>query len=88
MFNQLLPPRIDNVYRGHRLALWLFAVVVAVRIAQGLLVIFGGASIARSADGIPLETFTPRRRTNRGGALRALCALPPVHLLAVRADAC
>lgn len=59
MFNQLLPPRIDNTYRGHKVALWLFALVVAFRIAQSLVVIFGGYSIVTSADGIPLETFTP-----------------------------
>jgi len=59
MFNQLLPPRIDNAYRGHKLALWLFALVVFVRIVQSIAVIFGGYSVVRSADGIPLETFTP-----------------------------
>jgi hypothetical protein len=58
MFNQLLPPRIDNAYRGHKLALWLFALVVVFRIAQSLVVIFGGSSIVISADGIPLDTFT------------------------------
>ena len=59
MFNQLLPLRIDNTYRGHKLALWLFALVVAVRITQSLLVIFNGYSIAKGADGIPLDTFPP-----------------------------
>ena len=58
MFNQLLPPRIDSAYRGHKLALWLFALVLAFRIAQSLVVIFGGSSIVTSADGIPLDTFT------------------------------
>lgn len=57
MFSQLLPARIGNSYRGHKLALWLFAAVVAVRITQSLAVMFGGASILESADGIPLETF-------------------------------
>ena len=59
MFNQLLPQRIDNTYRGHKLALWLFAVVVAMKILQSLLVIFIGDFVVRSADGVPLETFTP-----------------------------
>src|SRR5882724_2469029 len=59
MFDELLPPRIDNAYRGHKLALWLFALVVAFRMSQSLVVIFGGYSIVTSADGIPLETFTP-----------------------------
>ena len=59
MFNQLLPPRIDNTYRGYKLALWLFALVVAVRIIQSILIIFNGYSIAKGADGIPLDTFPP-----------------------------
>ena len=59
MINQLLPQRIDNTYRGHKLALWVFALVVSVKIFQSLMLIFNGDSIARSADGFPLETFTP-----------------------------
>jgi hypothetical protein len=59
MFNLLLPPRIDNSYRGHKLALWLFGLVVSVRIAQSVALIVGGRAVLTSADGIPLETFTP-----------------------------
>ena len=57
MFNQLLPQRLDNTYRGRRLALWLFALVVAVRSLQSVLVIFNGYSTAMNADGIPLDTY-------------------------------
>lgn len=59
MLNRILPPRIDNTYRGHRLALWIFGLVVAVRIVQSLGVIFNGYTTLTAADGIPLETFTP-----------------------------
>ena len=59
MLNQLLPPCIDNVYRGHKLALWLLALVAAVKIFQSLMVIFSGRSTARGADGIPLDTYPP-----------------------------
>jgi hypothetical protein len=59
MINQFLPQRIDNSYRGHKAALWLFALVVSVRILQSLFVIFSGYSVAGSADGIPLDTYTP-----------------------------
>jgi hypothetical protein len=55
MFNKLLPQRIDNTYRGHKLALWLFALVVSVKILQCLLVIFDGYSVGRSADGALVE---------------------------------
>ena len=59
MFDKLLPRSIDNTYRGHTAALWLFGLVVVVRITQSVLVIFNGHMTAVNADGIPLETFTP-----------------------------
>lgn len=80
MINQILPPRIDNAYRGHKLALWLFAVVVSVRITQSVLVIFRGDSIVRSADGIPLETFSPAA-AQTVVALFALSALNRLFIL-------
>ena len=58
MFDTVLPQRIDNAYRGHKLALWLFGFVVGVRILQSLLVIVNGYATARDADGIPVDTFT------------------------------
>lgn len=59
MFNQLLPQRIDNLYYGHKLALWLFALLVFMKVAMSLNSIFNGYSVATSADGIPLDTFPP-----------------------------
>jgi hypothetical protein len=59
MLNQLLPESIDNTYRGYKLALWLFALVVAVRITQSLVILFNGYSVAKSADGIPLDAYPP-----------------------------
>src|SRR6185503_19256770 len=58
MFNQLFPRRIDNLYRGHRLALWLLALLVLIKVIMSLNSIFNGYSVATSADGIPLDTFT------------------------------
>ena len=59
MLDQLLPKRIDNTYRGHKLVLWLLGVLVLMKGSIGLGTIFNGYSAATSADGIPLETFTP-----------------------------
>ena len=59
MFNRLLPRRIDNTYRGRKLALWLFSLIVAVKFIQSLMVTIAGDAVVRSADGIPLDTFTP-----------------------------
>ena len=57
MLNQLLPPHLDNTYRGRKLALWLFGLVVLIRSIQSVMIIVNGYSIAISADGIPLETY-------------------------------
>lgn len=59
MFNRLLPRHIDNTYHGHKLALRLFALIVLMKSAVSINSIFDGHSVAVSADGIPLDTFTP-----------------------------
>jgi hypothetical protein len=59
MLDHLLPQRIDNTYRGHTLALWLFALVVLVKTSIGMGTIFNGYNAAITADGIPLNTFAP-----------------------------
>ena len=55
--DRLLPQRGDNTYRGHKSALWLFALVVVIKVAMSLNSIFNGYVVASSADGIPLDTF-------------------------------
>jgi hypothetical protein len=59
MLNQLLPRQVDKTYHGSPHALWLFAVLVSMRLVISLNSIFNGHSVASSADGIPLHTFTP-----------------------------
>ena len=59
MFNRLFPQYIDNTYHGYKLALWLLALLVLMKVAMSLNSIFNGYSVASSADGIPLDTFTP-----------------------------
>ncbi len=57
MFNQLLPQRADNTYRGHKLALWLFAAVVFMKTAMSLGSMFKGYAVASGPDAIPLDTY-------------------------------
>ena len=59
MFNRILPRQIDNTYRGYKLALWLFGLLVLLKTGISLGTIFNGHAAASSADGIPLDTFTP-----------------------------
>jgi hypothetical protein len=59
MLERLFPARIDNDYGGRRLALWLFGLVSAVRLTQALMIIFNGYTVAKGADGIPLDAYPP-----------------------------
>jgi hypothetical protein len=55
----LFPRSIDNQYRGRKVALWLLGALVLVKGLMGLNCIFNGYTVATTADGIPLSTFTP-----------------------------
>ena len=59
MLEHLLPRTIDNTYRGYRVALWLFGVVLFIKTLQMLLVIFNGRATLVDADGIPVDTYPP-----------------------------
>jgi hypothetical protein len=59
MLDLLLPRTLDNTYRGRRLALWLLALIVFMKLAMSLNSIFNGWAVASSADGIPLDSYSP-----------------------------
>ena len=59
MLKRILPRQIDNDFRGHWLALWFFGAVVLVKLGISMGTMFNGHEAASSADGIPLDTFTP-----------------------------
>ena len=71
MFTPLLPQRLDNAYRGQRLALWLFGLVLLMKSAMSLNSIFNSYFVASSADGIPLDTYP----AGAAGTIAALFAL-------------
>jgi hypothetical protein len=56
MLERLLPRVADNCYRGQRFGLWLFALML-VKIPMGVNVMLNAPSVARSADGVPVDTF-------------------------------
>lgn len=68
MLERLFPRHADNTYRGSRVALVLLGAVLLQKIAMGFNVIFNGAFVARTADGIPLDSYAP-------DAARAVLAL-------------
>ena len=57
MFDHIFPQRIDNNYRGHKVALWIFGLIIALKILMSLNTIFNGYSVLSSADGVPIDTF-------------------------------
>lgn len=59
MSNRLFPLPADNTYHGPKLALWVFGLVVLMKAGISLGSIFNGRTAASSADGIPLDSFTP-----------------------------
>jgi hypothetical protein len=60
--SRFFPPSIDNTYRGYKAALWLFGALLLLRIVMSVNCIFNGYSVATTADGVPVDTFTPAGR--------------------------
>jgi hypothetical protein len=59
VLDRILPRQVDNAFGGRKLALWIFGALVLLKAAISLGTIFNGYNAASSADGIPLDTFTP-----------------------------
>jgi len=56
-WTRFLPGVIDNRYRGHPAALWLFGLLTLMNLTIALVAIFSADGGAGSADGIPLARF-------------------------------
>lgn len=59
MLDRLFPRQVDNRFDGHRSALWLLGLLIALKLVVGLNSIFNTATVAQGADGIPLDSFGP-----------------------------
>lgn len=59
MIDRLLPRQFNNDYRGSKLALGLFVLLLLLKAVMGINSIVNGHSVARLADGIPLDAFPP-----------------------------
>ena len=59
MLNRLFPREVDKRFEGHRAALWLLGLFVAVKVPMSLNSIFNTAAVAAGADGMPLDRFGP-----------------------------
>ena len=58
VLDRLLPQQAGNRFDGHRAALWLLGLFVALKLIMSVNTILNTASIA-AGDGIPLDSFGP-----------------------------
>ncbi len=57
MLDRIFPKQIDNHYRGHKFALWLFVPITFLTLSRSLTHIFRSDGGAQSLSRIPLDTF-------------------------------
>ena len=57
MIQKVLPPVIDNDYKGHNIALWFFYLITIVTIARSCIHIFKDDGGAQSIATIPLDSY-------------------------------
>ncbi len=79
MLNRLFPAQADNRFDGHRAALWLLGLFIALKLVMSFNSIFNTAAVAAGADGIPLDSFAPAA-ARQVLALFALTALGQLAL--------
>ena len=83
MLDRLFPAQADNRFDGHRSALWLLGLFVALKIVMSVNSIVNTASVAAGADGFPLDRFGPEAAR----AVLMLFAIVAVGQLALAAVA-
>jgi hypothetical protein len=59
ILQRLLPRHVDNGFEGHRSALWLLGILLALLFIVSVRSILSTASVAQGADGLPLGSFGP-----------------------------
>lgn len=57
MLSRMFPAVVDNRFRGHVLALWLFVPLALMKMALGLAHIFRADGGAQSVSTMPLDTY-------------------------------
>jgi hypothetical protein len=57
--NPILPKQVDNDFAGHRAAIWILGLYVALKLVMCFNSVVFTEKIAEGADGIPLSSFSP-----------------------------
>jgi hypothetical protein len=79
---RLFPQRVDNRFDGHRAALWLLGLFIALKLVMSVNSMLNTASIA-TGDGLPLDSYGPAA----GQAVLMLFSLSALGQLALAAIA-
>ena len=58
MWTRLLPKTVDNRYRGHPLALWVFVPLTVMTLGRSLMHMFSADGGAQSIATIPLDSYS------------------------------
>ncbi len=69
VLNRILPDRVDNRYRGHPLALWLFVPITLQKLGASLTHLFKADGGAQSISTMPLDTYPPSAAQNVVGLM-------------------
>jgi hypothetical protein len=72
MLSRILPEQIDNRYRGHPLALWLFVPIALQKLAVSVTHLFKADGGAQSISTMPLDTYPPSAAQNIVGLMARL----------------
>ncbi len=64
VINRIFPACMDNRYRGHPLALWLFVPITFMNVSRSLTHLFKADGGAQSISTIPLDTYSSSAAQN------------------------
>lgn len=57
MLSRIFPKQIDNTYLGHRIAIWLFVLIILAKLPMGVNSMINARVVVTAADGIPLDSY-------------------------------
>jgi hypothetical protein len=57
MLSRLLPAHLDNDFRGYKAAIWIFALITAIKLGLGLVHILSADGGAQTLSHVPLDSY-------------------------------
>lgn len=67
MLSRLLPARLDNDFRGHQAAIWIFALITLMKPGLALVHVFSADGGAQSVSHMPLDSYPAGAAQNMVG---------------------